>query len=182
MDIKEVLRLHRDYLSGIDGGVRADLTGAYLSWADLYRADLTGANLYRADLFRADLSEANLSKADLTGAYLSGANLTGANLSKADLTGANLYRADLTGANLSEAKFHIGNDVVEINKLICQINERWHVTIFDNVIIIGCQTHKAKDWFSFTDKQISEMHSDALEWWVIWKQILGKIWKNGGVK
>ena len=160
MDIKEVLRLHRDYLSGIDGGVRADL-------------------------YRADLSEANLSNANLSGANLAGADLTEANLSWADLSGANLTGANLTGAylsnaSLSKAKFHIGNDVVEINKLICQINERWHVTIFDNVIIIGCQTHKAKDWFSFTDKQISEMHSDALEWWVIWKQILGKIWKNGG--
>jgi hypothetical protein len=54
--------------------MRADLTGA----------DLTGANLYGADLTRADL--------------------TGANLYGADLTGANLYGADLTGADLTRAK------------------------------------------------------------------------------
>jgi uncharacterized protein (DUF2237 family) len=56
----------------------ADLTGAYLTGADLTGAYLTGAYLTGADLTGAYLRGANLTGADLTGAYLRGANLTGA--------------------------------------------------------------------------------------------------------
>jgi hypothetical protein len=81
--LSDILKAHSDYLAGKEGGVRADLRGAYLS----------GANLSRADLSRADLS----------GAYLSGANLSGANLRGANLSGANLRGANLSGTNLSGA-------------------------------------------------------------------------------
>jgi uncharacterized protein YjbI with pentapeptide repeats len=89
--------------------IGADLTGAYLS-----RADLTAASL-----FRADLTGANLTGADLTGAYLFGADLTGANLTGADLTGAYLFGADLTGAyglttNQVKAAEHWRNATYEI--------------------------------------------------------------------
>ena len=73
-----------------------DLTGAYLT-----RADLSGANLTEADLFRADLTGAYLACADLTSADLTSANLAGANLFRADLTSANLTCAYLAGANLA---------------------------------------------------------------------------------
>ena len=58
---------------------------------------------------RAYLSGAYLSGADLRGAYLSGAYLRGADLSEADLRGAYLWGADLreaylNGADLSRAK------------------------------------------------------------------------------
>ena len=78
--LNEVLTLHKKWLDGENGGVRADLT-----WANL-----TGANLAGADLRGADLKGANLTGADLTGTDLTGANLTGA-----DLTWANLREADL---------------------------------------------------------------------------------------
>jgi len=86
----------------------ADLSRAYLSWADLSGANLSRAYLSWADLSGANLSVANLSRADLSGANLSVANLSGAdlsvaNLSRADLSGADLSRAYLSGANLSGA-------------------------------------------------------------------------------
>ncbi len=80
------------------------LSGADLSYADLYGADLSGAYLCKADLSGADLSGAYLCKADLSGADLSCANLSRAYLCKANLCGANLYGANLYGANLIEAK------------------------------------------------------------------------------
>jgi uncharacterized protein YjbI with pentapeptide repeats len=46
--IKEVLRLHKLWLNGESGGVRANL----------YDANLTGANLYAANLYAAKLSYA----------------------------------------------------------------------------------------------------------------------------
>ena len=62
-EIEEVVRLHGMWLRSEAGGVRANLSGAYLIGANLSGADLTCANL--------------------TGAYLSCANLSGADLSGA---------------------------------------------------------------------------------------------------
>jgi uncharacterized protein YjbI with pentapeptide repeats len=78
--------------------VNADLSGAYLSNADLGKADLR-----RANLFNADLSGAWLAGSDLSGADLRGTNLIYANLFFAKLVGANLNHAFLRGTNLKSA-------------------------------------------------------------------------------
>jgi hypothetical protein len=95
--LSEILELHGKWLRSIDGGKRADLTGANLYGAYLYGADLTGANLYGANLTAADLSGANLTRAYLYGADLTGANLYGAYLYGADLTGADAKKLTLVG-------------------------------------------------------------------------------------
>ena len=82
--------------------MRANLTGADLTWvglrgANLMRANLTGADLTGANLTWVGLTGANLTRADLTGANLTRANLMRANLTGADLTGADLTGTDLTG-------------------------------------------------------------------------------------
>ena len=79
MELQETLRLHKLWLEGAEGGVRANLR-----WANLQRANLQGA--------------------DLRGANLQGVNLQGANLQGANLEGANLQRASLQGANLTDTK------------------------------------------------------------------------------
>ena len=101
--VKSRANLSGAYLSG------ADLSGANLSGAYLSGADLSGANLSGADLSRADLSRANLSGAYLSGAYLSGADLSRANLSGAYLSGADLSGANLSGADLSRADLYGAN-------------------------------------------------------------------------
>jgi len=106
-ELKATLDAHVEWLHG-SGDVRAnlsfaDLSGANLSGADLRFADLSGANLRGANLRGADLSGANLRGADLLGAYLSGANLRGADLLGAYLRDANLRDADLRDANLRDA-------------------------------------------------------------------------------
>ena len=95
-DLRQLLDLHRRWLDVEDGGQRAYLSGADLSWANLSGADLSWANLSGADL-----RGANLSGANLRGANLRGADLSGADLSGADLRDAYLRGADLSGANLS---------------------------------------------------------------------------------
>ena len=127
-EFNNILKDHKNWLSGAYGGIRADLSetdlrgaylseadlrGAYLSGANLSETDLRGAYLIGADLSEADLRRADLSEADLRGAYLSeadlrGAYLSGAYLSEADLRGAylseaDLRRADIRGADLSDA-------------------------------------------------------------------------------
>ena len=93
MNLKMILDKHRKWLKNEPGGVRANLSGANLSGADLSYADLSGANLRGADLSYADLSGANLRGADLSYADLSDANLRGADLSYANPSGANLSGA-----------------------------------------------------------------------------------------
>ena len=60
--IENVLKKHKDWLSLIEGGERANLRGANLRGADLRGADLRGADLLGADLLGADLRDANLTE------------------------------------------------------------------------------------------------------------------------
>lgn len=73
-ELSEIIRLHAKWLSDEPGGIRADLSGAYLSGANLCYADLSGAYLSRA--------------------YLSGANLSGASglIDATDYIGAHFER------------------------------------------------------------------------------------------
>ena len=71
--LKKILKKHKKWLCGEEGGEKADLSCADLSGADLRYADLSGAILNYADLSSANLSSANLSCADLRCANLSGA-------------------------------------------------------------------------------------------------------------
>jgi len=132
---------------------RADLSGADLSWANLSRANLSWANL----------SGANLSRADLSGANLSWANLSWANLSRANLSGANLSRAELYGEKITKVP-------IQISGL------KWWINITEKHIQIGCQVHKAEEWFKFKDAQIAEMHSEALIWWKSNKKFIKSVW------
>ena len=95
-ELNNILKDHKNWLSGAYGGIRADLS----------EADLIGANLTRANLSGANLIGAYLSGANLRGANLSGADLRRADLRGADLSGANLIGAYLSGANLSGANLN----------------------------------------------------------------------------
>jgi uncharacterized protein YjbI with pentapeptide repeats len=99
-ELKEILKLHKLWLNGEEGGVRANLSEADLRGADLSKADLRWADLSKADLRWANLSKADLRWANLSKADLSEADLSGADLSEADLRGADLRCANLSGANL----------------------------------------------------------------------------------
>lgn len=99
-DIDKALHLHKKWINGDDGGVKADLSGVVLCGVDLTRVDLRMAVLAGADLTESRLIEANLYKADLSGSRLTGSILRGANLREADLDSADLSEADLQGVNL----------------------------------------------------------------------------------
>ena len=61
-EIKEIIEKHQHWLKEDCEGwddMRADLSGAYLSWANLCNADLLGANLSGANLSGANLSGAD---------------------------------------------------------------------------------------------------------------------------
>ena len=153
--LAEVLRLHGLWLSGADGGMRADLSYENLSCANLSGANLSGG----ADLSCADLSCANLSGANLSG----GADLSRANMAYANLSYADLSRADLSGANLRGV---IGN-MREIRSMHI---DTWPVAWIMSpegvaTVQIGCQRHTLAEWAAFSDETIGSMDSRALDWW-----------------
>jgi hypothetical protein len=115
----------------------------------LWSQDSTTGDLCGADL--CDLCGADLRGADLRGADL--CDLCGADLCDlCDLCGADLRGADLRGADLRDLREvalykAIGNGVE-----ICTMQ-------------IGCQRHTYEEWDSFSDIEISSMHSIALAFW-----------------
>ena len=121
-ELRNIIDLHKKWLRNETDGVRANLRGADLRWANLHGADLrladfSKANLRLADLRLADFSKANLRGANLREADLSEADLHGADLRGADLHWADLHKADLHWANLSEA------DLIEANLSEADLSE-----------------------------------------------------------
>ena len=117
------------------------------------RADLRDANLRDADLRRANLRSADLSDADLRSADLSDADLRSADLSDADLSGADLW--DVTGNKKEIFTFQ---------------TNKYTVVIYQDRIQIGCKNFSQSEWFNFSDDEITEMDSEALDWWCTHKQ------------
>ena len=108
-ELNKILSNHKLWLMDESNGIRADLSGVDLEYADLDGADLCDANLSGADLRGADLRSANLWYADLRGADLRDASLGCADLGYADLGGAILEYADLGGADLRGANLRGAN-------------------------------------------------------------------------
>ena len=102
-------------------------------------------------------------RADLYGANLYGADFRGANLRDADLCGANLCGANLRGANLWDVT---GNK----KEIFTFQTNKYTVVICQDRIQIGCKNFSQSEWFNFSDDEITEMDSEALDWWCTHKQ------------
>lgn len=108
-ELENILESHKKWVHCIDGGERADLSGAVLNGADFHNTLLMDANLQMTNCREADFSFANLKGANLMCADLGGADLSGANLTEADLRLADLRWADLTGVNFTGADLRGAN-------------------------------------------------------------------------
>lgn len=103
-ELNEILKLHKMWMNGEEGGVRANLWLVDLRGMDLSGMDFRGVNMLQTFLCHANLRGANLSGVNLCEASLYGADLTGAILADACL-----YRADLTNAITTDADFTDAN-------------------------------------------------------------------------
>src|SRR5882762_938913 len=106
-ELNKILKLHKLWLKRDSKGIRADLSGADLSYAKL-----SGANLSHADLSGANLFYANLYDSDLSNTNLSGANLSYANLYYADL-----FRAKYDVTKLSKFSICPEGDIIGWKKI-----------------------------------------------------------------
>lgn len=102
-ELNKILELHQKWLDDDPDGVRADLSYADLTLADLSGVDLKGADLSYADLIDVDLKGVDLRGADLSYADLRYTNLRGVDLFDANLKGVDLRFADLRDTDLSSA-------------------------------------------------------------------------------
>ncbi len=116
-ELNDIIRLHAIYLSGKNGGARAqvkfkNLSGLTLSRQDMSHADFTGSCFIGADLsggnftsatfFACDMRRSNLENAcfircDFRGAFVAGANLNGADMKSADLREGRIMEKDAEG-------------------------------------------------------------------------------------
>ena len=145
--MKEILRLHKEWLQDNSKGKRADLSEADLSNANLSKADLSYATLSNANLFNVDLSYANLSNANLSKSEVSYANLFNADLSNAKLSWANLYGVELLGADLKGATLSGTNLSCIKGKTIYLIGSAKHFGYYcDGLVTIGCITLPVEEW------------------------------------
>ena len=108
-------------------------------------------------------NEAGGKRAYLRDAYLRDADLSGANLRDADLSGADLRGADLSGADLWDVT---GNK----KEIFTFQTNKYTVVIYQDRIQIGCKNFSQSEWFNFSDDEITEMDSEALDWWCTHKQ------------
>ena len=108
----------------------------------------------------------------LNGAYgveFSYFDLRGADLIDADLSYANLRGANLRGANLNNIFIWrtSGN-----SKEIFSLQTAFYLVNFiksTDYLQIGCKNYTVQEWVDFSDSEIDNMASDALEFWSIWK-------------
>ena len=83
-----------------------------------------------------------------------------ANLREANLRGANLYGAIIDGETVFKNPIHIP----------CGL--KYIALITDGYMRLGCKRYKHSEWAEFSDYQIAEMDSGALEFWKQWKEPL----------
>ncbi len=58
------------------------------------------------------------------------------------------------------------------SNLVALYGLRWTVIASNSHIQIGCQYHSREKWASFSDKAISLMHPEALEFWKKYKDMI----------
>jgi uncharacterized protein YjbI with pentapeptide repeats len=88
---------------------QANLSKAYFNKVNLIRSDLYSANLNNTNFYEVDLSHSNLNQANLNKSYLFQINLSGVNLNNATLIRANLMFANLINANINDSKLGEAN-------------------------------------------------------------------------
>ena len=111
---------------------------------------------------------------------LCGANLRGANLGEAYLGGADLRGANLRGADLRGA--YLGGAVGNMKEVFSMQLTGWRITFTKDVLCIGCQQHSISSWCNFSDSEIENMDSKALDLWKEWKDFIFLAIEKTGVQ
>lgn len=102
-ELDEVIRKHKLWLNGEEGGERAILVDRDLSGLDMSGADLRDAHMERADMRGASIDNADMRDAHMRGANMESIEMRGANMESAEMVNVNMRFATMIGANMENA-------------------------------------------------------------------------------
>lgn len=145
--------------------INVDLTDSYMSCCNLTEARMTRAKLKNATMRHCTMIDTILRAVDLADADLHGSTLVGVDFSHSNLRDVWLESATMLNCELREV---IGNGV-EIKTFQ---TESYMVNFTKHDIQIGCKRFTVEEWTNFTDHEISQLDTGALDWWKQWKDVV----------
>ena len=156
---------------------RCDLEGAFMNYASLRKTGIIDCNMSRmaareaylsaAHIYNSSLAEAILYKADMRLVSMANCLLNHADLESADLTGCRIASCSLLGARLRGAALKnmwLSNVIDDRKRLTCLTLGCYHVTIFDDQMIIGCSQKSIQEWLALSDDEIEQLAIYAGDW------------------
>lgn len=158
--------------ANLRGCVLRDSVGE-LHFTELEGACFTNSNMNGVSFYGSNLEEADFTNAELRNCIFDSINAKNAKFTNAEIeyssfTFARLYGANFTHANLDGV---IGDGL----ELFSIQTDPYPITVWRDVIQIGCQRHTIDTWKVLSDRQISSMDIGALDWWRKWKEPLLQI-------
>ena len=180
--IEAMLKSHKDFLEGKDGGKKADFSGANMAGIDLRHLNLTGINfsgaIMRGVNFKgADLRGAQFISSDLRTVSFSRTCLRDTDFSDASLSNINFSNSVLIGANLANAK--LANiclfNTTGNGKQIKTVQLDYIINYTADRLQIGCKNYSFDEWLHFRNSKIASMDYKALEFWKKNKKAIFKI-------
>ena len=153
------------------------LKGALEAKISFYRADFRGSD-FRGSNFR----YSNFSDSDFSNSDFSDSNFSDSDFSNSDFSDSNFSDSDFSDSEFSDSEFSDSNFRGSKHQYKIGNMREWHSMQLDtymivfnkHILAIGCKQFKIKEWESFTDEEITDMDSGALEWWKKWKDFIFK--------
>ena len=92
------------------------------------------------------------------------------------LVGADLREANLSGANLKGANLRNCRHSLEVLSSVSGLE--WDVVCKNDLVGVGCQEHLLSKWLEFSEEEIREMDSKALDFYPFLISMLQNIYKD----
>ena len=94
-ELNEILRKHKLWLDGKEGGERANMQSAHMRSANMQSANMQSAHMRSADMQCANMQRADMQCADMRYADMQCADMRYADMRYANLRNANMQRANI---------------------------------------------------------------------------------------
>lgn len=102
-ELDEVIRKHKLWLNGEEGGERANLIDKDLRGLDMDGADMRDARMEHVDMRYASMRNADMRNAHMRDANMEYIYMRSANMENADMVNVNMRFAIMMGANMEDA-------------------------------------------------------------------------------
>lgn len=111
-------------------------------------------------LVGADLSNSDFSKVEIRGAICINSSFVGSRFDGSRFVGSRFVGSSFDGSRFDDEQI--------TKPPISLLNTGWPVLITQAFMRIGCQRHSHESWRGFSDNEINDMDSKALDFWKKW--------------